>query len=171
MSSLVRELQRDALERKVQITDLLRKTLFVARKLKVVEFEKWSEKELNEYKDEREVPAYREIIGCVNAWNPVHGWQRVVFNDSEIEHLVSNRPCGQSIAEIESLLEHQAESMSFHMPFLPEMENKLRKLIGYDTHVTLLVPHKRTTEDPDFMCKVHQVSGDPGGPSLESDKS
>ena len=140
MSSVVLELQEDALNRTVLITDLLRKAFAVARKLKITDFEKWAESELNGYKDSGEIPEYRQINGSVHALNLYHGWQPVMFPDSEITNLLSNRPCGQSIAEIESLLEHDSKSNSLHMPFPPEMGQALRKAIGFRTQVTIMVP-------------------------------
>jgi len=41
MTSIVRGLRSDALDRTVNASDLLHKTLVVARKLKIAELEKW----------------------------------------------------------------------------------------------------------------------------------
>ena len=49
MSSLVLELQRDAIDPSVSPLNLLRKALIVARKLGIVEFQQWIELELNGY--------------------------------------------------------------------------------------------------------------------------
>ena len=43
MSSLVEELQRDALDSKIYVSDLLRKSLVVATKLNLADFSKWVE--------------------------------------------------------------------------------------------------------------------------------
>ena len=57
MSSLVFELQRDALNRNASVSDLLRKALVVSKKLKISEFEKWVTNELNGYSED--IPDYR----------------------------------------------------------------------------------------------------------------
>jgi len=139
MSSVVIELQRDALDRTVSITDLLRKSLVVARKLKIVEFEKWVSSELNGYSKTDEIPEYRWGIGSVKAWNPYHGWQPVMFEDNEMAAAVSRRANGQSIAEIENLLEKDDSKSSYQMPFPASTENQLRKAISFDTQITLFI--------------------------------
>jgi predicted RNA binding protein with dsRBD fold (UPF0201 family) len=140
MASVVIELQRDALDRNVSITDLLRKSLVVARKLKINEFEKWVSSELNGYSKTEEIPDYRWATGSVKAWNPYHGWQPVMFPDNEMAAAVSRKPNAQSIAELESLLEKDDGNSTFQMPFPPSVENQLRKAISFDTQITLVIP-------------------------------
>lgn len=137
MSSVVLELQRDALDRTMSITDLLRKSLVVSRKLKISDFEQWVLKELNGYGDNNDVPEYRIISGQVKAWNPYHGWQPVFFKSSEKESILSKRACGQTVAEIESLIKDRSDGGDFHMPFSPEVLNMLRKSIKFNTEISL----------------------------------
>jgi hypothetical protein len=73
MGSVVRELQQDALNRDVEISDLLRKALVVARKLGLDDFQAWINNELNGYAKGEEVPEYRQISGQARAWNPYRG--------------------------------------------------------------------------------------------------
>lgn len=47
MASVVIELQREALDRSIPASDLLRKALVVARKLSLPEFQSWIDRELN----------------------------------------------------------------------------------------------------------------------------
>jgi hypothetical protein len=47
MSSVIVELQCEALDRNVHVSDLLRKALVVARNLALTEFQRWIELELN----------------------------------------------------------------------------------------------------------------------------
>lgn len=140
MNSVVVELQRDALDRQVTITELLRKAFVVARKLGIGEFEKWVTQELNGYENVEDIPQYRNISGVVRAWNPCHGWQPVFFANNEMEKLISNRSCGQAIAEIESLLGADSESGTLQVPFSADVERKLQKAIGFQTQITLIVP-------------------------------
>ena len=140
MSSVVIELQRDALDRNISITDLLRKSLVVARKLKIIEFESWVSSELNGYSKTDEIPGYRWGTGSVKAWNPYHGWQPVMFEDNEMASAVSRRANAQSIAEIENLFEKDNGKSSYQMPFPAKLENQLRKAISFDTQITLFIP-------------------------------
>jgi hypothetical protein len=140
VTSVVLELQRDALNREIPISDLLRKAFVVAKKLKITEFENWVTHELNGYENAEDIPEYRQIQGKVEAWNPYHGWQPVIFQDHKTEEKFSNRPCGQTIAEIENLIGSDTKSSSLQMPFHSKAEQHLRKAIKFDTQVTLIVP-------------------------------
>lgn len=50
MSSVILELQNEMVSSKGSICDLLRKAYIIARKLRVTDFEKWLNNELNGYK-------------------------------------------------------------------------------------------------------------------------
>ncbi len=56
MKPIVLELQKDSLDQNVRVPDLLRKALVVAKKLKITEFEKWINNELNGYSESDEIP-------------------------------------------------------------------------------------------------------------------
>jgi hypothetical protein len=56
MTSLVEELQKDALNSSVSVLDLLRKALVVATKLNIDEFKEWIELELKGYSDKKRFP-------------------------------------------------------------------------------------------------------------------
>jgi len=85
MSSIVIELQQDAIDKKGSVTDLLRKSFIVAKKLRIADFEEWVTHELNGYEDSKDIPDYRQITGSVKAWNPYHGWQPVFFPNSKLQ--------------------------------------------------------------------------------------
>jgi len=91
MKSVVIELQQDALNRDVSITDLLRKSYVVARKLQIQDFEKWITNELEGYTEQSEIPEYRVVTGEVKAWNQYHGWQPVYFEDAKVAEAISKR--------------------------------------------------------------------------------
>jgi hypothetical protein len=84
MSSVVLELQRDALDKNVGVSDLLRKALVVARKLSLHDFQAWVENELNGYRDTFNIPDYREMHGQVRGFNPYRGWLPIMFNSKEL---------------------------------------------------------------------------------------
>jgi len=139
MKSVVVELQHDALNRDIPITDLCRKAYVVARKLRITEFEEWLKGELDGYSDNANIPEYREVTGEVKAWNPYHGWQPVYFEEAHIAEAVSKRNNGQRIAEIENLLNSVSEKgSSLQIPFAPEQQNIICKAIGFQTQVTLM---------------------------------
>lgn len=104
MSSLVLELQHEAMDPQVNVTDLLRKALVVATKLDLNEFLTWIEHELRGY--ENTPPPYRHVQGEVQVNNPYHGWQPVIFEDPEAAKTFSEKPIGQAIGELESLLKN-----------------------------------------------------------------
>lgn len=114
MSSAIIELQQAALDRTVRVSDLLRRALVVARKLGLLEFLQWIETELNGHGDSA-APDYRQVIGEPRGWNPYRGWQPIGFESTEERESFSRRKCGQSIAELESLLE--SPDRTFQMPF------------------------------------------------------
>lgn len=103
MSSLVLELQRDALEKTVPTTDLLRKAMVVARKLRVTDIEQWISHELNGYPEGAEVPAYRYLRGEPKVFNPYNGWIPLMMSDAKQAELFSKRGTSQSIAELERI--------------------------------------------------------------------
>ena len=128
MASIVIELQKKALDGDIPLSDLLRKALVVARKLKIKEFDDWISKELEGYSDNSEIPDYREMVGVVEGWNPTRGWQPIFFQTTKDERKITKRKLGHRIAELESLLTGQTDnSNGFHMPFNPEEQRVLCK--------------------------------------------
>jgi AbiTii len=141
VSSVVIELQREALDRSVRVSDLLRKALVVARKLSLRQFQTWIENELNGYSNGDDVPEYREMSGEVRGWNPVRGWIPIIFEDPEEGEILSHRKCGQSIAEIEHMLEGKNKSSSLQMPFPQEIQRRLSRGFPFETQVTLVTQY------------------------------
>lgn len=122
MNSLILELQTEAMNSSVHITDLLRKASLAARKLGVTVFYDWCRNELNGYKDNDEIPEYREVIGEIKAYNPHNGWIPVMFEDINLTKSLRKRKIGQSIG---SLIELQhSESRFLVIPFPAEIEQK-----------------------------------------------
>ena len=128
--SIVLELQRDALDEKIRTSSLLRKALVVAKKLRIKEFEEWTNKELSGYQSADTTPHYRLLRGEVKAWNPYHGWVPVYFSNPQQAEAYSLRGCGQAIPEIEGLLPTlQKPNGYFVMPFAKNIELQLLKSI------------------------------------------
>lgn len=140
MASAVVQLQTDALDRSIAVGDLLRRAFVIARKLGLKEFEAWISHELNGYGPDAAVPEYRMVQGEVRGWNPVRGWIPVVFESADEADLVSQRAVGQSIAELERLLDNRQPSGQFHIPLPHGAQRRLSDVAGFDTHFSLFVP-------------------------------
>ncbi len=123
MSKLVLELQKDAMDSKMPLTDLLRKSFVVAKKLGIEEFQLWIQDELNGYSGEREIPNYRNVFGDVKAWNPYNGYIPVIVQDSKISNLIRNREINQPISELENL--SKKEDGVLYVSFPQKIENML----------------------------------------------
>ncbi len=140
MKSIVIDLQQDALNNNISVTDLLRKAYVVSKKLKISDFEEWISSELDGYVDNEKIPKYREFKGTVMALNPYHGWQPIFFEDTKTKELLSKKNNGQRIAEIENLLNKITDpTQSIHAPFTAEQENIICNAIGERLQITLKV--------------------------------
>lgn len=138
MSSIVLELQRDALNQDVSVSSLLRKALVVAKKLKVKVFEHWISLEMNGYDNNDQMPEYRKFTGEVRGLNPFHGgWVPMIFGDGEMAAKLSSRLCGQSVAELEHLMDG---GKGMHMPFSTEIDRILSKGNSFETKFALFIP-------------------------------
>jgi len=126
-SHIVIELQQNALDSSVKVSDLLRKASVVARKLNIKEFENWLTHELNGYEDNDKIPNYRKLKGEVKVWNPYRGWQPVSFDNNQTEEIMTYRFTKQSISELEALIDSKPEQVT--MKFPSETELSLMKNI------------------------------------------
>jgi len=128
MPSLVEELQRDALDQKVSVTELLQKCLVVATKLGNGEFATWARLELDGYKDTEEVPEYRVVHGQPQVFNPYHGYQPLRFDNLEHTKRFSNMHFNQPLGELEHDLRHAEKtgSDSFQVSYSPAVELRIR---------------------------------------------
>lgn len=125
MSSLVLELQTEAISPNTKVSDLLRKALVVASKLKIREFEQWAKNELQGYEGDP-IPTYRRVKGEVKAFNPARGWIPAIIKDAKIAELLSQRPIGQSVGVLEELISGKDKDGFLTIPYHPELQNKLR---------------------------------------------
>ena len=143
MSSLVLELQADAINREVSCSDLLRKALVVSKKLEVDSIENWLYQELNGYSGSSndEIPDYRIVRGQVKALNPYHGYQPVYFENHKIGERLSKRKTEQPIAELIALLENKEKGSSLHFPYPPNIVSNLMANISSALPPTLVVPY------------------------------
>jgi len=131
MSSLVQEIQHDALDPKIGVSDLLRKALVISTKLKISEDTAWIKAELSGYAGDAELPDYRDLRGLPQVHNPYHGY--LPFNmPAEMEKEFCKLPMGFSVAEVEALLRGAENELRFSFPprvtayFLKHMEVQMQ---------------------------------------------
>lgn len=106
LESIVAELQREAISSNSKISDLLRKAFFVARKLKVTEFEQWITQELYGYNcPPKDIPEYRQIVGRIMWFNPVHNWVPAVIHEEELSETLKRVKLAESVTELADLIE------------------------------------------------------------------
>lgn len=135
MESIVLELQREAMKANTNTVTLLRKALFVARKLKVKQFEEWITFELNGYKLENSIPEYREVIGKVQWFNPYRGWCPLIIQNEDIAKIVTSQKIGQQISEIQALIQGDHNNLVILLP--QGVQNLLSKSTGTTTEYQL----------------------------------
>ncbi len=125
MSSLVQELQSEAMNPQTKVTDLLRKALVVARKLEINELRQWVEEEVRGYAEPERIPDYRVIKGEVKATHPMYGFIPYIVTNPSVAEQLSSRQCGQSIAELENLAGSGEKQDVLHMPYPQHVLNEL----------------------------------------------
>ena len=102
------------------------------------EFREWIDSELNGYGDS-DTPDYRGVRGQIRGWNPFNGWIPLHFEDPKEAEFFSKRKTGQSIAQLEHLVE--SDRSALHMPFSHEVQQRLSSGFGYQTQISLFTGH------------------------------
>lgn len=129
-NSLILEIQQIAMDNSVEISDLLRKALLVAKKLGLQNFQEWIGHELYGYKGE-EVPSYRKVRAELRLNNPYHGLIPFYFQDSELADIFLDISLVQPIGSIVDLIKNQEPNSTGPIARLsPEQENILLKIKG-----------------------------------------
>jgi hypothetical protein len=137
VSSIVLELQRDALNPAISVLSLLRKAYVVARKLNIKQFQEWIDSELDGYK-EQPIPEYRSVRGQLRAWNPYHGWHQIVADDHrllEIYEDLCNCSIRQSISELSALVNDSDNDLQMQLP--PTVESFLASGVGTSVKISI----------------------------------
>lgn len=131
MTSLVEELQEDALNHEIRVTELLHKSLVVATKLRLDDFASWVRLELEGYGD-NEVAPYRVLHGAPHVLNPEVGYQPLFFSNVGYAEQFAKMSYNKPIGEIEYNLDRasQSDSDSFHISFSPKVEKYLMDAMG-----------------------------------------
>lgn len=115
MSSIVIDIQKDIIDSSKSVSDILRQSFILARKLKILDFEKWIGNELNGYKD-AEIPEYRHVRGTIKGWNPYNGWIPVIIQDQNLQKQMTNTIIAQSIPELEDLVSDPKGQLHAQLP-------------------------------------------------------
>lgn len=124
MKTLIQELQENCLNPKLPTLEVLRLAFSVAKKLKLNEFEKWVNAELNGYDNSVQIPPYRNISCQLKGLNHIRGeWQRIECEVPEKGPPFSSCPIAMSIGEIEDLLEDRSNN-GFLMVKLPQITER-----------------------------------------------
>ena len=137
MSGIVIDLQREVLDSNVDTVTLLRKAYLVAKKLKLADFEKWADCELNGYQIEKtNIPQYRTLYGQLKAYNPYRGWIPVSFPTRKMQDRFSRSKSWDSIPSLVSAL---SAGQELHMPVQGETAVLLNEMseMGFETNYSL----------------------------------
>ena len=135
MNGIVLELQKEAMDKNAYIESLLRKSYFIARKLKLPEFEEWIQCEQEGY-GKKETPEYRMIQGQLKALNPVRGWIPVVMESAIAEKAFTKTKLPNSVSELYDLYQN-AESSMLVMNLPAERNKYVAKCCGFNTQFRL----------------------------------
>ncbi len=141
MTSLVLELQRDALDSSVSTADLLRKALVTARKLKTIDIVEWLSHELNGYPEGSDVPEYRKLRGELKVHNPYHGWQPLIIQNVEIAETLSKRGTSQSVYELEQIANGDGDTV--YVKLAKSVEQKLMKGMEFPLEPAIILAKAR----------------------------
>lgn len=133
---LILQIQDDCLNYKVPVVQILRKAKVAAVKLQLSDFLAWINSELNGYDCEIDkLPPYRIVEGRPKAFNPVHGWKPILFEDVEFARLLSKAPIGQAIGPLEEMLSHPKGDSLYSFTYPPEIVFNISKSLGFVTDV------------------------------------
>lgn len=105
------QLQGLASDPNSDIEELLNKALLVSRKLKIKEFRKWCELELEGYGD-KTLPEYRKLRGQLKAFNPYRGLIPFMIPD-DLNEAITTLRIRQSIGDIRVLLMQKGDSFQY----------------------------------------------------------
>ena len=122
MTSIVLELQQEAMDKNIEISDLLRKALVVATKLNITDFITWVNQELKGYKDYDSTPEYRRVTGSI-----IDRLNNVDFKHVKFSKEYLTMKVMLSITSISTHLKNKEETLA--LPYPENITNALIKKI------------------------------------------
>lgn len=143
MVSIVLQLQQDIQDSTKKVTDLLRRAKVIAVKLNLVDFWQWIESELNGYKLNSHIPEYRVIQWQPKAYNSYYGERSpITFRDSNDRDAFAHRAIGQSIAELDHIVQNRDDEKWLQIPYPEDIQIQMREFLNWGaTQFTLLVTY------------------------------
>lgn len=133
MTSLVVELQADALNDSVPVLSLLRKARVLSVKLGITTIDNWLDWEMNGYPDGAPIPSYRHVVGQTVCFNPHRGcWIPMQISNREHLKLLTNRKLGMPLSELCDFVAEGGASNSLMMHFSPDVAADLRQGHGFE---------------------------------------
>lgn len=128
-NSFFDEILREASDHNSSLASLLRKAKILASKLELHDFIEWIDNELNGYDClSKDLPDYRKINGDPKAYNPYHGWQSIMFQNSKQREAYSFAPIGQGIGSLEKLILEADDNNTggvFSFQYSPEIKQNI----------------------------------------------
>ncbi|NAN50812.1 hypothetical protein EX349_06350 [Pseudomonas protegens] len=122
MPALIRELVNAAIDPQISVTSLLQRGLVAASRLNLLDVTGWINSELSGYSNSA-VPDYRVIQGALVCEGELGGWMPLEVRDAKLYQLMTRRPFGLSIPEIERFI-NRGESLIVFFP--PDKEAQIR---------------------------------------------
>jgi AbiTii len=148
---IVHQLQADAANPKVPVSDLLRLAKIVASKLDLGDALEWIDAELDGYQhdDAKECPPYRKVMGTPKAFDPYRGWHAIQFDDGEMARMHSTVVVGQSIGSLEETLRRANGTLAYSYPH--GLKQAMQKALKTDWDITRFVDHGQLAGIPDAV--------------------
>ncbi|RIJ31452.1 AbiTii domain-containing protein [Henriciella algicola] len=150
-TSLVKDIQKDAIKADSDLVALLRKCKVVAANLGSNEALKWINNELNGYTSvpEEEIPEYRETQGKWQFWNPYNGWCPIIFPE-ELAKVACEARLPESISTIWALSKKDLTS-ALTLSCGPSKEEAIRRLLRasgdfFETELRFVIPTNLPTK-------------------------
>lgn len=151
MGSIVLELQNEIVSSNCDVVNVLRRAHLIASKLKLTDFDKCIQYELNGYPDPESCTEYRKVRGILKAFNPYRGWIPISIQDNKVENMICEKKLVNSISEIISLCESSKNVLI--LEFSGEQLALLDKMIDSLPPMTYAL-HIPTTAVKDIEEKV-----------------
>ena len=127
-SPIVIQLQELAADGSKGISELLRKALVVATKLRLDDFRNWITKELSGYQGQDELPEYRVVTGDLKAENPYHGPVPFIIEDAPLARALKKVQIGDPIESLCDLIRSTNDRAVITYRFPPEQEASLMQM-------------------------------------------
>ena len=130
MASLMEEIERDALNGKSRLTDVLRKCVALGGQSGSAELRDWARRELEGYRDADELPEYRRVPAPIRLDGHNMAWQ---FKGQTIsprdlpdfthEHIKEEVPLFFGVGELESMVRQSDSHIKLTLPRAADLAN------------------------------------------------